>query len=189
MTGQPKRQEIIIQIDTVDQIFNAPDIDPFSDRDVDVLGEAAILRAVREFQSGGVRPSRWARLIIKLPPDQITHDLQPQLVAAVRRFCTAKIKDNRLQIRLSRVQSLIGLLLALVILLAVGAAGYILLLPALSNASQVIQGIVIGFFSVFAWVIMWDPMEKLLFDWVSPFLENRILRRMMDLDIVVEAQS
>ena len=43
--------------------------------------------------------------------------------------------------------------------------------------------------SVFVWVVLWDPMEKLLFDWVSPAMENRILRGIMDMTIVVEPQA
>jgi hypothetical protein len=36
------------------------------------------------------------------------------------------------------------------------------------------------------WVILWDPMEKLIFDWVTPALENRNLHGIMDMDLVVE---
>jgi hypothetical protein len=42
---------------------------------------------------------------------------------------------------------------------------------------------------VFVWVILWDPMEKLLFDWVQPRQENNILRKLQGIDIVVRPKS
>jgi hypothetical protein len=41
-------KDIVIRLDTIDQLFNAPDINPFSGEEVDVLGEPALLRAVRD---------------------------------------------------------------------------------------------------------------------------------------------
>jgi hypothetical protein len=182
-------EAIIIQIDTVDQIFNAPALDPFSDREVDVLGEPALLRAVRGFLAKGAPPRRWARLVFKLPASQVSPDLQPRLLEAVTRYCTARIRDNQLKIRISRMQGLLGLALAVAIVIAIGAAGYLLLSAWLAEQSQTIQGLVVGFYSVFVWVILWDPMNRLLFDWVSPALENRILSRIMELDIEIQPQS
>ena len=101
--------DIVIRLDTIDQLFNAPDINPFSDEEVDVLGEPAILRAVRRLQAHRIRNWEGVRLILELPPDQITPDLEARTEEALRRYSAAKIEDNQLQIRLSRVRSLIGL--------------------------------------------------------------------------------
>jgi chitinase len=182
-------QEIVIQISTIEQIFNPPDVNPFSERETDVLGEAALNRAVRQLQARGWRHKKGTRLLIQLPADQITPGLQLQVQAAVRRYCAAKIEDNLLQIQLSRRQSLVGLVMVTLILVVIGAIGYLLFASILANASEIIQGVFVGIMCVFTWVILWDPMEKLLFDWVAPSLENRTLRGIMDLDTVVESQS
>lgn len=65
-------QDIVIRLDTIDQLFNAPDINPFSDEEVDVLGEPALLRAVRRSQAHRVRNWEGVKLILDLPSDQIT---------------------------------------------------------------------------------------------------------------------
>ena len=62
-----------------------------------------------------VRHWHEARLVIQLPPDQITPDLQAQTQAAIQRYCAAKIEDNRLTIHLSRIRSAIGLVAVTVI--------------------------------------------------------------------------
>lgn len=51
----PPTQDIIIRLDTIDQLFNAPDINPFSEEEVDVLGEPALLRAVRRLLAHRVK--------------------------------------------------------------------------------------------------------------------------------------
>ena len=51
---------------------------------------------------------------------------------------------------------------------------YLLFNAVFTIAPQTVKGIVAAAISVFVWVILWDPMEQLLFDWVQPRLENNI---------------
>jgi hypothetical protein len=183
------RQDIVIRLDTIDQLFNAPDINPFSEEEVDVLGEPALLRAVRRLQAHRIRDWDEVKLILELPPDQITPNLETRTQEAVSRYCAAKIEDNRLQIRLSRVRSLIGLGMVTIISLIVIGLAYLLLNSALENTSDTLKGVVAASVSVFVWVILWDPMEKLLFDWVQPHQENRIMRKLQGVDIDIRPKS
>ncbi len=185
----PPGKDIVIRLDTIDELFNAPNINPFSDEEVDVLGEPAILRAVRRLQARRIRNWTGVRLIIALPPDQITPDLDVRTKQALRRYAEAKIEDNKLQIRLSRVRSLIGLAIVTALSVAVMGAAYLLFNSIFVGASDTVKGVVAASISVFVWVILWDPMEKLLFDWVEPRLENNILRKLQGIDIVIRPKS
>lgn len=185
----PANNAIVIRLDSIDQLFNAPDIDPFSDEEVDVLGEPALLRAVRRLQAHRIRNWQGAQLILELPPDAIKPGLAERTQAAVRRYCEAKIEDNRLQIRLSRIRSLIGLAIVTVISALVIGIAYLLFTYLFTGASDTLKGIVAASISVFVWVILWDPMEKLLFDWVQPHLENNILHKLPQVDIVIRPKS
>jgi hypothetical protein len=180
---------IVIRLDTIDQLFNGPDTNPFSDKSVNVMGESALTLAVRRALAKGIRRHGDAALTIVLPADQITPGLPEQTRDALHRYAKAKIDDNELTIRLSRLRGLIGLLMVTVITLIVLAIAALLVLGPLSGANSVVQGLVIGSASIFAWVIMWDPLERLLFDWVNPALENRILRRMMEAEVVIQPES
>ncbi len=182
-------KDILIRLDTIDQLFNAPDINPFSDEEVDVLGEPALLRAVRRLQAHRIRDWDEVKLILELPPDQITPGLEARTHEAVQRYCAAKIEDNRLQIRLSRVRSLIGVGMVTAISIVVIALAYVLLNSVLSGASDTIRGVVAASVSVFVWVILWDPMERLLFDWVQPRLENNVLGKLQEVGIVVRPKT
>jgi hypothetical protein len=185
----PPTQDIIIRLDTIDQLFNAPDIDPFSEEEVDVLGEPALLRAIRRLLAH--RGKNWdeKKFILELPADQITPGLEQQTRQALVRYSTAKIEDNHLKIHMSRTRSLIGLGMVTLISILLIAITYFLFANVFSRASDTVKGVVAACVSVFAWVSIWGPMEKLMFDWVQPHRENSILRKLPGLDIVIRAKS
>ena len=182
-------QDIIIRLDSITELFNAPDINPFSEEEVDVLGEPALLRAVRRLLADRVRNWEGMRLILELPPDQITPGLEQQTEQALRRYSDAKIEDNHLTIRLGRNRSLIGLGMVTIISIVVMGLAYLLFNTVFAGAADSVKTLVAASLSVFVWVILWDPMEKLLFDWVQPHMENTILRRIPTLDIVIRPKS
>lgn len=174
---------------TVANLFNAPDADPFSQRETDILGEAGIDRLLLHLQLHPVRKPADETLIVTLPADQIAPDLQPKLTAAIQRYCATHIEDNQLQIRLSRKQHTVGMVTVLLIALVAIVIAYLLISTLFANASQVVQGMIYASTSVFVWVILWDPLEALLFDWAQPARENRALERLMAMEVAVEAQA
>jgi hypothetical protein len=182
-------RDIVIRLDSIDQLFNAPDINPFSDEEVDVLGEPALLRAIRRLLAHRVRNWEEMRLVLELPADQISSGLEKQTEQALQRYSAAKIEDNNLTIRLGRTRSLIGLGMVTVISIVVMGLAYLLFNTIWAGASDGVKTLVAASISVFVWVILWDPMEKLLFDWVQPYMENRILGRIPTLDIVIRPKS
>jgi hypothetical protein len=182
-------QDVVLKLTMIEELFNAPDVNPFSGNEIDVLGEAALQHTARRMLARRVRHWHDARLVIQLPPDQMTPDLQAKTQAAIQRYCAAKIEDNRITIRLSRIRSAIGLAVVTLISVLVIAVAYLLFNTIFSGLPSEVGVVVAASISVFVWVILWDPMEKLLFDWVSPAMENRILRGIMDMTIVVEPQA
>jgi hypothetical protein len=91
------------------------------------------------------------------------------------------------------VRSLIGLAIVTAIVTAISiiiiAAAYLLFYSVFVDASDTAKGVVAASISVFVWVILWDPMEKLLFEWGGPRMENNILRKLKDINIVVRPKS
>jgi hypothetical protein len=188
MTTTPA-QDIIIRLETIDQLFNAPDINPFSEEEVDVLGEPALLRAVRRLLAHRVKNWEGMRLILELPADQITPGLEQQTQEALRRFSTAKIEENHLKIHLSRTRSLIGLGIVTAISVILIAFTYFLFTNVYTRASDTVVAVVASCVSVFVWVSLWGPLDRLLFDWVQPHWENNILRKLPTLDIILRPKS
>ncbi len=181
-----KTLDIAIDVAATDQLFNAPPINPFSDRAIEILGNSGLSYIIRQLQA---HRSDWQRLrlVVRLPPDQITPGSAPRLVEAIRRYCRAKIADNALEIRLMRFRSAIGLGISGTIVATVIAIAYILFTGAFSGASQITQFVVTAAISLFSWVTLWDVLEALIFNPIPLLRENATLARIVDLEIVVEA--
>jgi len=68
----------VLKLNSIGDLFNAPDVNPFAENEIDVLGEAALPHAVRQMLARRIRHWHEARLVIQLPPDKIAPDLQVQ---------------------------------------------------------------------------------------------------------------
>lgn len=181
--------QVVIEVESVDQIFNAPDVDPFSKSESIILGEAALERILTQLQVHPLQSWDGAQLVVRLPETAITPSLDLRLGEAIRRYCAARIEDNHLKIRLSRRQHMVGMIAVTTTVLIVIVGAYLLFTTVLAGVSTDIMTLVAASISVFAWVILWDPLEALLFDWAPPARENRALAHVMDMRVVVQSRS
>jgi hypothetical protein len=180
--------DILISIDTVDQLFNGSSINPFSDKPIVILGEAGLPYAIHQELGHGLRNWQGKRLVIQVPPDQINPDLQQQLINAVKKYAIAKIAQNSASIRISRWRSIIGLCLAIAIASALLAILMFLTQTIFSSASDTVIGITTGLVTIFIWSTVWNPWDRLVYEWIEPWRENRILRRLIDMEIVIQPE-
>ena len=179
-------EPIVLRVDSVDQIFNAPDANPFAAGEGNILGEAALDRLLLQQQVQPRRDLASLPLVVALPADQITPDLEPQLAAALQRYCAARIEDNLLQIRHSRLQHGVGLAVVFCVVVAVILLVLLLVTAVFTGLSALAQGMIAGGLCVFAWVILWTPLEALLFDWVEPTRENRVFAQIQQMRVAVQ---
>jgi hypothetical protein len=179
-----------VTVGAVDDLFNAPSVNPFVDRDLRALGEPALGRAIRALQVGGLRDQRPVRLRLELPADHLaSDDRAARLPGAIQRYCAARMADNAERIRLTRRVARRGLRIAVAAVLIFAALVYLLLTTVLAHAGSVIQAIVLGSLSVFTWVVLWDTLEAWIFNPVPLVLENRALARLATADVVVAATA
>jgi hypothetical protein len=180
--------DILIRIDTIDQLFNEASINPFSDKPIVILGEAGLPYTIRQELGRGLRSWKGKRLVIQLPPNQVGPDLQSQVVNAVRKYAQAKIEQNNASIRISRWRSLIGLCLAILIAAALLTFLAIVTQTLLSSASDAVIGIFAGLVTIFIWSTVWNPWDRLVYEWIEPWRENRILRSLSNTEIIVQPE-
>ena len=180
--------DILISIDTIDQLFNGSSINPFSIKPIVILGEAGLPYAIRQDLGRGLRSWQGKRLVIQLPPDQITPGLQPQVTNAVQRYAEAKISQNNDSIRISRWRSLIGLCLAILIASTLLIFLAIMTRTLLSSASDMVIGVFAGLVTIFIWSTVWNPWDRLVYEWIEPWRENRILRSLTKMEIIVQPE-
>lgn len=181
-------QDIAVVIDTPNLLFNAPDINPFSENVLDILGVSGLTYIMSQLQAHR-RDWKSTRLVVRVPPDQITPGFELRLTDAVRRYCRTKIEDNTIESHRIRVRSSIGLGILLAVVAALIIIAYLLFTGILAGTPQAVQLTIAFIISLFAWVTLWDPLEALIFNPIEFMRENYILRRVAQLGVVVEPQS
>ncbi len=187
MIHSPETQ-LILPLRRIDELFNAPDADPFSSRERDILGEAGFdvvwKRVVRRWP----QRSDLQRVIIQLPPDQLTPDLTEKTHVAWQRYCAAKIESNRQQRRRTTRKALrlwgyagLILLFALVLIFLFYVAP-LQFLPGWLRA-------ILSILAIYAFALAnWDVLDSLLFDW-APFVRDNTTYRLISLlDLRIEPQ-
>ncbi len=187
-SGDPTTRELSVSVAHLEDLFNAPTVDPFTDADLRALGEPALCRAIRELQASRLRDRRPLRLRIDLRSDQLSANAASSPIQeAVRRYCAAKIADNAATIRLTRRRARRGMEIAGALVFVFAALAYVLLTTLLAHTGTVVQAIVLGSLSVFAWVVLWDTLEAWIFNPRPLTFENRALTQLQQADIVVQA--
>ncbi|MGZ3677659.1 MAG: hypothetical protein ACXWQR_03715 [Ktedonobacterales bacterium] len=181
-------QDLVVVVDTPNHLFNAPDINPFSENVLETLGMSGLTYITRQLQAHR-RDWKSIRLVVQMPPDQITPGFELRLTDALRRYCRTKIEDNTIEIHRIRFRSSIGLGILVAIVAVLIIAAYLLFTGVLAGAPQAVQVTIAATISLFAWVSLWDPLEALIFNPIEFMRENYILRRVAQLGVVVEPES
>jgi hypothetical protein len=180
--------ELVVQVGEIRDLFTAPDTDPLSQHEGEVMGEPALLRVVRKLMAA--REMSGARkLVVLLPADKIQPVLEERTRAALVRYCTLKIEDNDAQLSLARREA--GRLLvrgALILLVCVGLSSVfrsesITALPPLIN-NALGEG-----FNVIGWVMMWRPVEAFFFNPIPIRTSISVHRFLKSLQVEIRPQA
>ena len=164
---------IDIRLKGVEQLFDNRDPAPFRERDLDYDAVEYLVDAADEIPAtvGPLKVVLW--LTAPLPDDlSVQHSVQQVRAAYAHHFEAARHHlDHRMkrQRTLARGFSLLGLV-ALILLL---------MLAELSRdlRRDTIGHIVPEGLTILAWVVMWRPLESLLFDWWPLAQERKSLTR------------
>ena len=182
-------QQMTMKLDDISHLFVAPEFDPFSDQEAELLGQPALEYVLRQLGPATVRKQQPLRLTVQLPPDKLTPDLKTRADQALTRFCTAHIADREAQLRVLRWNgwhSLPPAIIALAVCLILTALflnNTFAFVPVL--LSQLLgQG-----FSIVSWVVLWHPVEAFLYDPIPLRREIAALRYVSTLELLIEPQQ
>lgn len=165
---------IQIRIHELRQLFNSIDPSPFRERDLDPDCEEFIVSWAREMP-----PDRGLELEIRIDREQPPAELAADVPSAVRSHFAreAGLQDlrRRRMVREGRLSLVIGLVL---LVLCEGAAA---LVPAarLGTAGEILRESLI----IAGWVVMWHPLEILLYGLWPVVRERRLLERLATADV------
>jgi hypothetical protein len=187
MAHSPDTQ-LVLQLWSIDELFNAPDVNPFSSREIDVLGEAGVDVLWKRMVKRWPQRSDLQRVIVQLPPDQLTPDLAKTARMALQRYCAAKIEDNRRQRRFITRKALRLLGYSALILLFALALMFLFYVGPLQFLPGWLRGILTILAAYAASLAIWDSLDSLLFDWAPFVRDNATYRLISAIEVIVEPQ-
>ena len=177
--------EITLSLGDVNDLFNDPDVDPLSHREVDVLGASGLSRILARLLAWRLRSRDIHQITRLLPADEIGPTTEADAAASLRRYSLARIEDNHLVIRTTLIQAMTQLVAVIIVVAVVGLLFLLLLNQGVLSTSTPLGLLVAFSISVLAWVTLWDPVESLAFDWIPAYRESRVLKNIMGMRIVV----
>ena len=174
--------EVCLQLDTIEQLFKAPELDPFADQSrlTSGIDDIAVYLSTQRLRHV---PKLKTTLI--LPQDQITPGLLDETRVAVGRYCEFTLSQTRNQMDARRFEGRnklpLGLAVAVITFL-VTLIIYVLLPDAASSLLVFLSPVV----TVIIWVSIWNPMEILLFSRWTNRREMQITTAIRDMDIAIQ---
>lgn len=152
--------EFTLHLDDIRQLFDAPEVDPFTQQTrvtsgIDEVADRLRTKRLRR------RPRLSATLV--LPAERIGADLEVQTREAISRYCDIKIAEARREKEIARFEgrSKLGAGLLTLPIVALAIALIFVVTPTLP---QPLVLFLTPIFTVIIWVAIWNPVEVLLYD-------------------------
>jgi len=169
---------IPVRLGQLQDLFEAPDFNPFVAQSDYLSGVERIFREIRRKQ-----PKDAIRATIFLPPDRFSPELEPACAAAIHRTCDIQIEqidDELASIRWEGIRSLlVGVLVwagCLFLALSFGAMERLAEFPRLLISDGLI---------IVGWVALWYPAETLLYEWWLQNRDKNVYKRIKEIEIQV----
>lgn len=179
----PNRDAIILCLNNPEELFIAS---PQPDRvkngaartwdDIGaVLGEPATTRLLRlALEQTGAN-----RLVVRLNAPDTDAEKAHTTLDQLRVWCECKLAANSADVRTSRRFGLRALAVAMFALALMLGASVVLQSETVFGTPGPLRVLFSEALVIAGWVVMWRPVEMLLFDPARPKLENRVIRRVL----------
>jgi hypothetical protein len=181
-------KEITVKLDDIAHLFVAPEFDPFSDQEAELVGQPALIYVLRQLAPGTVRKQQPLRLVVQLPPDKITSQSRTRADQALARYCAAHIADREAQLRILNWNGWRSLPSAVVALAVCLLLASIFLNGGFAFLPNFLNQLLGEGFVIISWVVLWHPVEAFLYDPIPLRREIAAFRYVATLEMVIEPQ-
>lgn len=178
--GSARAADIVVRLElrSIDQLFRRAEADPF---DAAARARPGVDDVYRSLRLSGAQESE---IVLCLPPSELQPDLASRTKAALDRYCAERIADATFELAVNRrdgwwgagVATALGSLVVVVLILV----NY------LSEADSTFLTIFNGLMSIAAWVIVWWPIEKLIYDPREMLEEVRVYETIQRATLTIE---
>lgn len=171
-----ERAKIHVRVGEMRQLFNSIDPSPFKERDLDPDFEEFIVSSAREYP-----PDRPLALEIRIQREQPLETLLAEIAPAVRSHFKREATLQRLRLRRLVREGRLSLAIGLIgLVVCISAAALVAPFAPGTLAEIVKESLLIA-----GWVVMWHPLEVLLYGLWPVNRERRLLERLAAAEVRV----
>lgn len=172
-------KHLTLELARIDDLFVGPEVDIPKMRLDPQPGIDTIMDEMR-----AIRLPAAVRATISLPDAEAEEGATAeQIQGLLDAYCRSNIRRNELEIAAIRREGLMELFPALLLLTVTTLIS--LFLTKRSPYSEETNQLLIAGLGILSWVGMWRPLGALLYDWWEPRRDNKIYRRLMEMDLRV----
>jgi hypothetical protein len=179
------RHEIELVLSRPEHLFNAPALDPLSQSPVEIVGISGVDYLLGQFQLCPAK-AKSDTLLLYLPPGTPTPRDARSLNEALQRYTKMRIQNEISALRANRHYGLKVFTVALLLLVILLALSALFASDFTSWMPQVLRRPLEYGFEIVGWVMMWHPVEVLLFNPMSGRSKLNALRALSRMNIVVK---
>jgi hypothetical protein len=164
---------IDLRLRTIEDFFKAPDIDPLSGW-FEVYSLTSGIEFVVDEVGDEPRASHVA-LTIRMPRAANTDGLEERVRAGIDKYCDARLRAVRQAAREDRSRGWLMMAFAVFVVFAL-----VWVARQFADSGQSVLGVAAEGLSIAAWVMLWHPLEELVFNRWDHRLDRRALRTLRD---------
>ena len=178
--------ELVLALQDQAELFNAPPIDPFSSSPTRLLGisgfDYLLKLLVMEPRKSSARTLR-----ILLPPDK-ANARADQTTQALHRLAEFRMEEERRELRHTYRDGWRGFGIALVLLAVCIALSSFFASEMTENLRPHLRKTLEYSFEIIGWVMLWHPIEVLVFSPRAYRFKIQALRTLASIDLVIGSQ-
>jgi hypothetical protein len=172
----PKKINIFISVDvqTINTYFNAHDPAPLYKRQLSHQFEQYIMNTV-------THAKRFSIIFYKLKcSNEIERQYTQPLMYAIKRHFTEKKAMREAEFKRFKKRSFMLLAMSLIVIVLCHGV-----FPLFLNSNSQFQTIILTSSDIFSWVILWKPIDKLIFDWNPHLKDISILHKLSTAEMMI----
>jgi hypothetical protein len=165
---------IQLRVGELRQLFNSMDPSPFRERDLDPDCEEFIVSWAREFS-----PDRPIAVDIRLDREEPSGSVLAEIGPAVRRHFEREASLQQLRLRRLVREGRLSLATGLILLVLCIGAATLVPVRSLGAFGEILRESLL----IAGWVVMWHPLEVLLYGLWPVLRERRLLERLASAEV------
>jgi hypothetical protein len=173
---RPEPSVIQVRVGEVRQLFNSIDPSPFKERDLDPDCEEFIVSWARELPT-----DQPLGIEIRIERDQPPQSMLDAIAPAVQHHFESEAALQRLKLRRTVRDARLSLTIGLLTLGACMAGATLVPVATLGTFGEILRESLI----IAGWVVMWHPLEILLYGLWPAVRERRLLERLAAAEVIL----